>query len=243
MPAVFVHGVPDTQQVWDAVVVRLDRQDVVALSLPGFGCPLPQGFSATKEAYIDWLLAELAALPGPIDLVGHDWGGLLVVRAVSIRPGAVRSWAAGAAPIDREYGWHQAARAWPTPGMGEKAMAGMTAQTLQTALASAGVPAADAAKAGEKLDATMKQCILNLYRSAVNAGTEWEDDLRRVSAPGLVFWGEKDPYASVEFGARLAEKTRARFVPFAGCSHWWQLERPADVAGELQRFWSAPGGS
>jgi len=240
MPAAFVHGVPDTQQVWDAVIARLDRKDVVTLSLPGFGCPVPQGFNATKEAYVDWLLAELAALTGPIDLVGHDWGGLLVVRAVSVRPGTVRSWAAGAAPLDREYVWHQAAQAWQTPGRGERVMAGLTAETLQAALVGAGVPAPDAAKAGGKLDATMKRCILDLYRSAVHAGAEWEDDLRRVSAPGLVLWGEKDPYASVEFGARLAERTGAHFVPFAGCSHWWQLEHPADVADELQRFWSAP---
>ena len=38
-------------------------------------------------------------------------------------------------------------------------------------------------------------------------------------------------------------KTRARFVPFAGSSHWWQLERPVEVAGELPRFWSALGRS
>jgi pimeloyl-ACP methyl ester carboxylesterase len=241
MPAVFLHGVPDTQQVWDAVIARLARTDVVRLSLPGFGCPLPSGFGATKEEYVDWLLAELAAVPGPIDLVGHDWGGLLVVRAVSVRPAAVRSWAAGAAPLDREYVWHQAAQAWQTPGKGEKVMAGMTAETMQAALVAVGVPATDAAKAGARLDATMKQSILNLYRSAVNAGQEWEDDLERVSAPGLVLWGEKDPFASVEFGARLASRTRARFVSFGGGSHWWQLERPAEVAAELQQFWSAPG--
>jgi pimeloyl-ACP methyl ester carboxylesterase len=110
---------------------------------------------------------------------------------------------------------------------------------LQGALVAAGVPAADAARAGSKLDATMKQCILKLYRSAVNVGAEWEDDLRRVSAPGLVLWGEKDPYVSVDFGARLAEKTRARFVQFSPCSHWWQLERPAEVAAELERHWLA----
>lgn len=239
MPAVFVHGVPDTPAVWDAVVSRLQRKDVVRLALPGFACPLPRGFGATKEEYVDWILAQLATVSGPIDLVGHDWGGLLVTRVVSVQPTAVRSWVAGAAPLDREYVWHQAARAWQTPGMGEKVMAGLTAETLQAALVAAGVPAADAARAGGKVDATMKQCILNLYRSAVNAGAEWEDDLRRVSAPGLVLWGEKDPYASVDFGGRLAEKTRARFVPFAGGSHWWQLERPAEVAAELERHWSA----
>lgn len=238
MPAVFVHGVPDTQRVWNAAISRLNRKDAVALSLPGFGCPLPDGFSATKEAYVDWLLGQLAALQGPIDLAGHDWGGLLVVRAVSVRPDAVRSWAAGGAPLDREYVWHQAAKAWQTPGMGEKFMAGLTPGALAAALVAAGVPVGDAAETAAHVDSTMKECILKLYRSAVNAGAEWVDDLGRVSAPGLVLWGEKDPYAAVEFGARLARRTRARFVSFAGCSHWWQLERPAEAAAELERFWA-----
>ncbi|HEV2053694.1 MAG TPA: alpha/beta hydrolase [Methylomirabilota bacterium] len=239
MPAVFVHGVPDTQQVWNAVNSGLDRKDVVTLSLPGFGCPLPAGFSATKEAYVEWVLGQLAALQEPIDLVDHDWGGLLVVRAMSVRPDAVRSWVAGGAPLDREYLWHQAAKEWQTPGVGEKVMAGLTAEALGAALVAAGVPGADAAETAAHVDPTMKQCILKLYRSAVHAGEEWEDDLKRVSAPGLVLWGEKDPYAAVEFGARLAQKTRARFVFFPACSHWWQLERPAEVAAELERFWAA----
>ena len=32
MPVVFVHGVPDTQHVWDPVVSRLERKDVVTLT-------------------------------------------------------------------------------------------------------------------------------------------------------------------------------------------------------------------
>ncbi len=184
MSVVFVHGVPDTPRVWDAVVSRLDRKDVVRQSLPGFGCSLPKNFGATKEAYVEWLLGELRALKGPIDLVGHDWGGLLVVRAGSVRPEAVRNWAAGGAPLDREYMWHQAARARQTPGMGERVLEGLTPEALQAALVAAGVPVADAATATGNLDDTMKQCILKLYRSAVTAGAEWEDDLRRVSAPG-----------------------------------------------------------
>lgn len=97
MSAVFVHGVPDTSRVWQGVVARLPRPDVVTFSLPGFGRPTPDGFDATKEAYVRWLLDELAAQPGPIDVVGHDWGALLVVRAVSLTPDRVRSWAVGGA--------------------------------------------------------------------------------------------------------------------------------------------------
>lgn len=69
-------------------------------------------------------------------------------------------------------------------------------------------------------------------------GREWAGDLARVTAPGLVLWGEGDPYAASRFGERLAERTGARFVCFPGCSHWWQLECPDAVASELDRFWT-----
>ena len=238
MPAVFVHGVPDTPRVWHAVVRRLRRADVVTLALPGFGCEIPAGFDCTKEAYCRWLLAELGRIDGPIDLVGHDWGGLLVVRAVSLEPALVRTWAAGGAPLDPEYEWHKAAQLWQTPGVGEQVMEKLTPDVLASALAAAGVPPLDTAAAAEHLDPIMKRSILALYRSAVHAGTEWEADLSRAPARGLVLWGEKDPYAAPTFGGRLAARTRARFVEFAGCSHWWQLERPEAVAKELEGHWS-----
>ena len=85
----------------------------------------------------------------------------------------------------------------------------------------------------------MKRCILALYRSAIRVGVEWHADLARITVPGLVLWGEKDLYAESRFGRRLAERTRARFVE-RPCSHWWQLERPDDVAQELSRIWGAP---
>lgn len=37
MPAVFVHGVPETTELWGPLVAELDRTDVVLLGLPGFG--------------------------------------------------------------------------------------------------------------------------------------------------------------------------------------------------------------
>jgi pimeloyl-ACP methyl ester carboxylesterase len=237
MPVVLVHGVPDTHRVWRALVERLQRNDVITLSLPGFGVATPQGFDCTKEAYSGWLLEELRRIPGPIDLVGHDWGGLLTVRAVSLEPLLVRTWAAGAAPLDPEYEWHKAAKIWQTPGVGEQMMEKLTSEALASGLVAAGVPPADAAVTAQHADATMKRSILALYRSAVTVGLEWVDDLRRVQAPGLLLWGQKDPYAAPVFGSRLAGRTRARFVEFSGCSHWWQLERAADVARELEAFW------
>ena len=238
MPAVFVHGVPDTSRVWRPVIQRLRRMDVVTLSLPGFGCPVPARFDASKEAYCDWLLGELRRIGGPIDLVGHDWGAILVVRAVSREPKIARTWAAGGAPVDAGYQWHRVAQLWQTPEVGEQVMEKLTLEALASGLVAAGVPNADAAEAARDVDETMKRCILALYRSAVRVGAEWEPDLKDISTPGLVLWGADDPYAAPTFGERLASHTRARFVVYPGCSHWWQLQRAGEVAAELEKLWA-----
>lgn len=237
MPAVFVHGVPDTDRVWSRVVAALGGDDVLCLRLPGFGRPVPAGFDATKDAYAAWLVAELSALSGPVDLVGHDWGALLALRAASLRPDMVRTWAVGSGPLDTAYVWHEAAQRWQAPGVGEKVMERLTPDVLSGALSAAGVPAEDAAAAATHLDPTMKQAILALYRSAIAVGEEWGAGLSRIVAPGLVLWGERDPYAGPEWGRRLAQRTGARLVVFPECSHWWPLERPREAAAELQAHW------
>ena len=241
MPAVFVHGVPDTYRVWNGVRSRLARKDVVALSLPGFDSPVPKGFAATKEAYVDWLLEQLNGIEKPIDLVGHDWGGLLVERVVSLQPRLARSWATGGAPLDADYVWHEAAQTWQTPVAGEAMMEALTPEAVEMALSVGGLAPEDAAETARHVDATMKDCILKLYRSAVKVGAEWQADLEMVTAPGLVIWGENDPYVATEFGARFAQRTGARFVSYPNCSHWWQLDRPGEVAAELQVFWASCG--
>ncbi len=63
MTAVFVHGVPDTYEVWNRLRAKLSRTDVIALALPGFGSPLPEGFRATKEEYVDWIIAQIERQP------------------------------------------------------------------------------------------------------------------------------------------------------------------------------------
>src|SRR6266700_3767695 len=92
MPVVFVHGVPETPAIWRGLLAALDRPDTLALSLPGFDSARPAGFGATMDEYAAWLSAQLERLGDPVDLVGHDWGGGLVVRVVSTRPELVRSW-------------------------------------------------------------------------------------------------------------------------------------------------------
>jgi pimeloyl-ACP methyl ester carboxylesterase len=234
MAVVLVHGVPDTDHVWHRVAPLLSRSDVTMLRLPGFGVPLPPGFEPTHDAYAQWVAAQLATHTEPVDLVGHDWGAILALRAACLRPDVVRTWTVGAAPLDADYVWHPAAQAWQTPEVGERVMAKTTPEALAGALSAAGVPPDDAREAGARADDTMKRCILGLYRSGKNAGAEWGPELTRLPPRGLILWGELDPYAPPTWGERLAQRTGARQIVFPGCSHWWPLQRPAEVAAALR---------
>ena len=85
MTVVLVHGNPETAAIWDPLRSELGRDDVVALSPPGFGAPAPDGFGATSDDYLAWLVGELEHIAGPIALIGHDWGGGHVQRVAATR--------------------------------------------------------------------------------------------------------------------------------------------------------------
>ncbi len=239
MPAIFVHGVPDTYRVWDRVRQHLSRSDVVALALPGFDSPVPNGFTATKEEYVDWLIGQLEQQSDPVDLVGHDWGCLLAVRVASLRPDLVRTWAAGDGPVSKDYEWHELAKIFQSPGAGEEWLAKLDPKQFSQRLEQLGVPSDLAEEAVTHMDDTMKKCILRLYRSAVNVGSEWEPGLSGITSPGLVFWGVSDSACPVEFADRLGRDTRARRVLKFDAGHWLPLQKPTDVAQALQEHWGA----
>ena len=240
MPAFLVHGVPDTGVMWNRLREHLGRDDVIAPSLPGFGTPLPDGFEPVKEKYAGWLVAQIEAVGEPVDLVGHDWGSILVQRVASLRPDLVRTLAFGSGPVDREYVWHDLAQMWQTPGVGEELMDSMTPDA--TALALADQMGADAAaECAAHVDDTMKHCVLALYRSAVHVGTEWQAGIEAVAGrfPVLVCWGADDPYVAAEFGARAAQRLQARLLTFADSGHWWPVTKPAETAAALERLWQS----
>lgn len=238
MPAVLVHGVADTFHVWNATRARLGRADVVALALPGFNSPVPEGFDATKEAYLDWLIEEVEKLGEPVDLVGHDWGCILTARLASVRPELVRTWTGISGPVDAEYDWHVFAKIWQTPGEGERWMRELDLDAFAEQLAGFAMPVDDARRSVRFIDDTMKDCILRLYRSAVQVGREWEPGLTGVTSRSLVLWGLDDPFLPNVFADHLGKATRADAVVKLRCGHWLPLEQPQAVVRELEAHWN-----
>src|SRR4051812_11783582 len=119
MTVVLVHGNPETDAIWGPLISELGRDDVVCLSPPGFGAPVPSDFGATVTEYRDWLIGELDSFGEPVHLVGHDWGGGHAVTVAMARPDLLHSWTTDVIGLfDPEYVWHDLAQVWQTPEKG-----------------------------------------------------------------------------------------------------------------------------
>ena len=251
MTIVLVHGNPETDAIWGPLVdvlARDGRDDIVRLSPPGFGAPLPDGFAATYHDYRDWLEEQLAAFDEPIDLVGHDWGGGHVMNVVMHRPELVRSWASDVVGLfDPDYVWHDLAQVWQTPGEGEQLVDTLMEGTLEDRterMASMGIPQDVATSIAAAQGPEMGQAILSLYRSArqpalAEAGRALENAAAR---PGLSLLATDDPYVgSDELRRRAADRAGARTEVLDGLGHWWMLQDPARGAAALTGFWDTLG--
>jgi pimeloyl-ACP methyl ester carboxylesterase len=249
MTIVFVHGVPVTSAVWTPLLNELSKshhEDVVRLSPPGFGAPLPANFGATIDDYRNWLVDELSQLEAPVHLVGHDWGGGHVTEVAMARPDLLRSWVTDTiGGYEPDFVWHPLAQIWQTPGDGERSIeetfAG-NADERAARMVEWGIPEPTAGEVALAQGAEMGNAILALYRSAAPpALTQRGRNLPAAAArPGLVLIPTEDfTVGSVASRHRAAERAGARAVELEGIGHWWMLQDPAQAARVLSEFWNS----
>lgn len=252
MTRVFIHGNPEVPAIWDDLVGALaDRgeTEVVRLAPPGFGAPVPPGWSGTAGAYRNWLVDELVALGGAVDLVAHDWGAGHLWAVLDGDAHLLRSWAADCAGLlHPDYEWHDAAVAWQTPEVGEQVIAALTdldPADAAAGLAAAGMGTTAATAVAAALNEEMGACVLALYRSATQP---YLQDLgaRLVahppSVPGLVIIPTDDPYAgSVDQAHEVTQLLGATSCTLVGRGHWWMVGDPGEIADALVAHWRAVG--
>jgi len=244
MTKVFVHGNPETTAVWSELIPALRRcgvEDIELLSPPGFGAEVPAGFGSSRIEYRDWLIRELTAIGGDIDLVGHDWGAGHTYAVAAHRPELLRSWAADCAGLVHPgYEWHPAAQVWQRPGEGEASIAQILALSGDELIRLFGVPPKLAPTMARNLDARMGTSILALYRSAVQPHMrELGDQLASAAKkPALLLHATADPYVPPAMVFDVANRIQAQVLTLEGLAHWWMYDDADRAAEGLARFWS-----
>ena len=240
----FLHGNPDTCEVWDGVVQRMaGRHRCLTPDLPGFGrSAVPADFDCSLDGWSAWVDDVVRARCGtePIDLVVHDFGGLFGLAWAVRHPERVRRLAILNTMFFPDYRWHFWARVWRTPILGELSLAvsTRTGLALEMRRGSKRLPMAHARKAYDVMTPLMTRTMLRLYRAAdPERFASWQPGLEALMArvPALVLWGDLDPYLDKS----LAERFHAAEVHhFPHNGHWLPVEDPEAVATHLLAFFA-----
>jgi epoxide hydrolase 4 len=257
-PVVLLHGFPEFWYSWRHQLPALAQAGfhTLALDLPGYN---ESERLADIKAYRVSNLVEILAqfiqqLPGPVALVGHDWGGVLAWRLASLHPELVSKLAILNAPHPAAYqavlrcGPGQWIRSWyiaffQLPWLPEFTIQANDFAGLERAWSQD--PVHPGAFTNEDI-ARYKQAFgrpggltgpLNYYRAAIRYSWDANKPPQRVLAPTLVIWGEQDPYLSLKLLDRLGQwvpDLRIERIPDA--SHWIQNDVPDQVNRLLVEF-------
>ena len=246
VPALFLHGVPDSGELWRGAIERLPAGiRALAPDLPGQGrSALPPDFDFSLDAMARFVeaLVDALGIAEPLHLVGHDFGAIYGMAWAVRSPARVRSIAVSNTNFFSDYRWHAGARLWRTPVLGELTIL-TTSRGVWRSTLSKVAPALPAALVEAGYDAfkspSVRRTILKLYRATDPANFRgWEDALLALmaSTPSLVLWGDKDPFVSPKWAEKFRARTTRHFPEY---SHWLPAEAPAAFAAGLAELWAA----
>ncbi len=246
-PILFLHGAPDSAEMWSGVIEHLKGQHrCFAPDLPGFGrSTAPRDFICSLENMARFLdnLIEDATIPTPLNLVVADFGATYGLSWAVTHPQKVQRLAiVGGSNFSSRYRWHGTARLLRMPLLGELAMA-MVTLSLQEKTMHQNAPLVSSGYIREAYALSLaksetRRMMLKLYRS-INPKDfiEKEGHLQNLTArvPTLVLWGDKDPFITPEYAEQFGS---AHVEHFPENGHWLAVESPRIVAQRLATFFA-----
>jgi pimeloyl-ACP methyl ester carboxylesterase len=108
--AMLLHGVPETGAMWRDLLAELGSDRIVlAPDLPGLGSSELRGPYDARTVAARIAALALHELDAPVDIVGHDWGGVVGLTLAASRPDLVRRLVvlnAAYRYVDLRAAWH-----------------------------------------------------------------------------------------------------------------------------------------
>lgn len=243
--ALLLHGVPDCANLWDKVIPLIGhRYRCFAADLPGiYRSATPKDYCFDLDSYADWVDALVDALVQtqqvelPLTLICHDWGAIYGMLWACKYPHKVKRVVAGDFPFSSQYRWHEWARIWQTPLLGEVSMLGMNWPLFRWELRrSARRMTPDDMRAtytAAPKSWSTRWTVLRMYRSAApKKFAAWAERQQRLAqqVPIDIIWGADDVYVPIEEARRLCSRSLSIID---NCGHWPPLEAPQEYADRV----------
>jgi pimeloyl-ACP methyl ester carboxylesterase len=233
-PVLYVHGVPTDGDDW---LPFLEQTGGFAPDLQGFGRSSKRGDLDFTMDGLGRFVEDFADARGldRLSLVVHDWGVVGLLFAMRAPERIERLVIIDGVPLLPGYRWHRVARIWRRRGAGELLMGSVSERTLAASMPELKPRARVIA---QRFDQGTQRAVLRLYRSApedvlARAG----EQLKRITCPALVLWGERDPYIAPSFAQAYADALpNATAQVIAGAGHWPWLAQDTDLVRILSSF-------
>lgn len=249
-PVLFLHGFPDSLQVWSDVTPPLVHAGfrVIAYDQRGYGdSDAPSDVSAYK---LDSILADVQGvldalkIKEPIALVGHDWGAAVAWLFAITHPQKVKELVAisvGHPQAYRNAGFAQKRKAWYIgffliPGLAESLFS-MNDWKIFRKFASknAGNEKQKERWLSELTRPGRLTAGLNWYRA--NITRLMFSKPGRCQVPTMGIWG---PDVALTEEQMVNSKSYVdapwRYERFSGCKHWIPVEKPTELAALLIEY-------
>lgn len=258
-PVLLVHGWPQHWYSWRSLMPLLaDRHRVLAMDLRGFGWsePTPRGYR--KEELADDVAGVLDALEiDRVNLVGHDWGGVVgflvclnhtarVERYVPMNTGHV--WPTlGLKGVPKQLGAMAYQGLLASPGLGRRINASprivgkvMGAISAQTDSVLPPYQEHFAPRFGDKARAKAASQVYRTFQ--LYEYPKWVRGLygdRRLTTPTLWLHGLSDPFFKPGMFKDIVDHADdVRIEYLEGCGHFPAEECPQMVAEHLRAFFA-----
>lgn len=184
LPTLFLHGNPDSADVWDGMIERLqDSYRCLAPDLPGFG---RSGHAGDLDCSLDGFarlvnsIVSAIGLSEPLKLVVHDFGGPIGLSWAVENPEKVRRLAVINTLYSSAYHWHFWGKIWRTPVLGELSLATMNWPLFQWSIRQGSRHLSDEQirETYRHVTPKMKRMVLKLYRATDPENFRgWEEKL------------------------------------------------------------------
>jgi pimeloyl-ACP methyl ester carboxylesterase len=233
-PVLLLHGIPDTQALWDATVERLaDRCCCITMDLPDFG-----GSRIQTRGEWAWTLSQRGALiervldgvgvNEAVTIVAHNAGGTFAIPFVGRHPHRYRAGLFCTTSMHPNFTWHPFAELCRTPEVGEQVMSAYTSEVFTSgvrAFSGDALPQAHIDTTFERVDDRMRAAILAFYR-ATNP-TEFAPfqaafERATLTKPLRVIWGALNPGAGESMAIQSFPGADMSLYPDVG--HWPMVE-------------------
>lgn len=222
---VWLHGWGRSSRDFASSASHLARSGVasVALDLPGFGSSPPPTDPGGSRMYADLVAPVLAEIASdPVVLVGHSFGGRVATVIAARHPELVGALVLTGTPLVRRRvcvraPWRFRLIRW----LGARGL--VSEERLEHARQRHG------SEDYRRANGVMRDVLV----ASVNEG--YEDELRAITVPVTMVWGEGDADVPVEVAHHASHlvRTACRVREVAGVGHLLPTEAPEELAASV----------